>query len=236
MCYPIGQFAVPMAPRLSGRGTRFKGVLMARVAAYIDGFNMYHALQGDTTGRQLGKYVKYKWLDYPALVKCFIGGQDTLEKVYLFTTLATWDQDKVKRHNLYLRVLRQRGVEVVLGRFKRRTRRCTECGRVYRTFEEKLTDVNIAVYLFRGALRDEYDTALVMSGDTDSLPAIRMVKELFPNKEVGVVLPIERRSEDLKQASDFYIHMKEYHLARCQLPDEIDDPLLGKIVRPATWK
>ncbi|MCX6841286.1 MAG: NYN domain-containing protein [candidate division WOR-3 bacterium] len=208
---------------------------MARVIAYIDGFNMYHALEGDTTGGQRGKYRKYKWLDYPALAKCFIGGQDTLEKVYLFTALATWDQDKVNRHSLYLRVLRRRGVEVVMGRFKRRTRRCTECHKVYRTFEEKLTDVNIAIYLFRGAMLDEYDKAIIISGDTDSLPALRMVRELFPNKEVGVVLPIERKSEDLKQECDFYIHMNEHHLARSQLPDEIDDPGRGKIRRPATW-
>jgi uncharacterized LabA/DUF88 family protein len=208
---------------------------MARVVAFVDGFNMYHALQGNTTDSRPGKYRKYKWLDYMALARCFVGRQDSLQKVYLFTALATWDQGKAARHVQYLRVLRRRGVEVVMGKFKRRSRRCTECGKVYRTFEEKQTDVNIAIYLFRGALRDEYDKALLISGDTDALPAIRMVHELFPNKEVGLVLPIERKSEDLKQECDFYMHMKEQHLAESQLPDEVEDGPGGVAKRPPTW-
>jgi uncharacterized LabA/DUF88 family protein len=112
---------------------------------------------------------------------------------------------------------------------------CQVCHRPYATFEEKLTDVNLAVHLFRGAVLDEYDKALIISGDTDSIPAIRMVRELFPNKAVGVGLPIERRSEELKLECNFHFRMKEHHLARSQLPDEMPDPLRGNIRRPPSW-
>lgn len=74
--------------------------------------------------RQILPTIKYKWLDYPSLARCYIGSRDTLGGVYLFTALASWDPDKVNRHQLCLRVLRQRGVKVVLGKFKRKDKTC----------------------------------------------------------------------------------------------------------------
>jgi hypothetical protein len=61
---------------------------MARIVVYVDGFNVYHALQRNPS------YHKYKWLDYPALARCYVGGSDVLEKLYLFTAFATWNPDK----------------------------------------------------------------------------------------------------------------------------------------------
>ena len=202
---------------------------MARISVFIDGFNVYHALDSDPA------YHKYKWLDCAALGGCYVGGRDTLTKVYCFTALATWNPQKVNRHRLYIRALEKQGVEIVMGKFKRKDRKCVLCQRDYRTFEEKLTDVNIAIYLFRGAYLDEFDRAIVISGDSDIVPAIKAVRDLFPTKEIGVVVPIGRRAEDLKQASDFHFRMKERQLRRSQLPDVIDCGSLGQIRRPQSW-
>ena len=203
---------------------------MARVAVFIDGFNVYHALDGNSD------FHKYKWLDYTALARRYLRGNDSLVKVYLFTTLATWDQGKVARHQVYLHLQRKQGVEVVLGKFKMRDRVCRVCHRSYRSPEEKLTDVNLAVHLLRGAFLDEYDRAILITGDTDLLPAIQAVQQTFPAKEVGVVVPIGNRSNDLIAQCSFRLRMKEEHLARSQFPDEIDDAVTGKIMRPATWR
>ncbi len=203
---------------------------MARITVYIDGFNVYHALENERS------FHKYKWLDYDALARCYIGGRDTLVNVYLFTSFATWNQDKVKRHKDYLYVLKRRGVEIVMGKFKRKDRICRECHKSYRTFEEKLTDVNIAIHMFRGAYLDEYDKSILISGDTDIIPAIRMIQELFPSKQVGVVIPIGIYGEEMKQVCDFHFRMKEKQLQRSQLPDVIEDAVKGKIVRPAQWR
>jgi uncharacterized LabA/DUF88 family protein len=202
---------------------------LARIAVYVDGFNVYHALQ------EVRAFHKYKWLDYSALARCYVGAQDTIAQVYLFTALATWDQAKVARHQVYLRVLQKRGIRVIFGKFKRKDKICRLCHRPYQTFEEKLTDVNIAIHLYRGAHLDEYDRAILISADTDIIPAIREVRQLFPTKQVGVVIPIGRYGMEMKQECDFHFQMKERQLARSQLPDEIDDPILGKVRRPATW-
>jgi len=204
---------------------------MARVAVFIDGFNVYHALDGNPA------WGKFKWLDYAALARCYIGGRDTLVGVYLFTSLATWNNEKVKRHMTYLRALRTRGVEVIMGKFKRKDRICrATCKQAFQTFEEKLTDVNIAVRLFKGAYLDEYDRAILITGDTDIVPAVRAVRELFVGKQIGVVVPIGRRSEELKRECDFHFRIREEHLRRCQLPDVVDGGPFGELRRPDSWK
>ncbi|MCX7044627.1 MAG: NYN domain-containing protein [Candidatus Sumerlaeota bacterium] len=202
---------------------------MARVSVFIDGFNVYHALERRPACH------KYKWLDYAALARCYIGGRDTLEKVYLFTAFATWNPPKVNRHKLYLRALRKRGVEVVMGKFKRKEKNCQLCHKTFQTFEEKLTDVNIALYMFRGAFLDEYEKAILISGDTDILPAVKMIHELFLDKQIGVVVPIGGFSEDLKRECDFHYQMKESQLARSQLPEVLPDAA-GDIRRPTEWQ
>lgn len=202
---------------------------MARVAVFVDGFNVYHALERNVNFR------KYKWLDYAALARCYVRGQDELVKVYLFTTPATWDPRKVARHRVYLHLQRRRGVEVVLGKFKMRDRHCLRCNQSYRSPEEKLTDVNIAVHLLQQAYLDAYDRAILVTGDTDLLPAIQAVQQTFPTQEVGVVIPIGNKSNDLIAQCGFRFRMEEAHLARSQFPDEVDDPTYGKVQRPPSW-
>lgn len=165
----------------------------ARVAAFIDGFNMYHSL--DENGLR-----QYKWLNYWALAEKFItASTEELTKVYYFSALAKWDTEKVARHQNYIKALRFVGVTPVMGNFKQVTRKCRECKRKYLTFEEKETDVNIAVYLTTMALRDEYDKALLFGADSDLIPAITTIQNLTPHKPIKVIFPFKRKSEHLRQ-------------------------------------
>jgi uncharacterized LabA/DUF88 family protein len=59
----------------------------------------------------------------------------------------------------------------------------------YRTFEEKQTDVNIALSIFEGGLLDRYDKALIFTGDSDIAPSIIRVKKYKPKKEFLSILP-----------------------------------------------
>ena len=65
------------------------------------------------------------------------------------------------------------------------------------TFEEKRTDVNIAIHLFQNAVMDAYDKAVLVSGDI--IPAVQAVQKTFPQKNLSVVIPIGRRAEELKR-------------------------------------
>jgi uncharacterized LabA/DUF88 family protein len=203
---------------------------MNRVLFFFDGFNLYHALH------QHRAYHKYKWLDLSKLASCYVTQKDQIVEVLYFTAYVPWNPEKVNRHQTYVRALHTRQVKVIFGKFKPRDRRCPNCGKTYRTFEEKQTDVNIALQLFEAALQDRFDTAILVSGDSDLLPSIEAVKSSFPAKRVGVVIPIGRHAEELKHLCDFHIRMKEKHLRDSQFPDEIELGAGQRVVRPPSWR
>jgi uncharacterized LabA/DUF88 family protein len=159
-----------------------------------------------------------------------------LEGVEYFTTLATWDPAKVARHRLFIKANETEGVKVTYGEFKRKQRKCSECSKLIRTFEEKQTDVNIALRLFELGVQDKYDKAILVSGDTDMIPAVKAVQKTFPAKKVGVVIPIGRASEDLKQQTDFHHRMKLHHLISSRFDDQIVLTDGSKLDCPTSWK
>jgi uncharacterized LabA/DUF88 family protein len=201
---------------------------MPRVYAFIDGFNFYHAI--DTQA-----YRQFKWMSLTRLLGCYITKSDTLAGVEYFTTLATWDAGKVARHRQFIRVNEEQGVVVTYGEFKRKDRFCTLCNRRFPSREEKQTDVNIALRMLELAVQDRYDKAIIVSGDTDLIPAIKSVTRTFPQKKVGVVIPIGRASEDLKQQADFHHKMKLRHLVDSRLDDNHTMKDGSVSVCPANW-
>jgi uncharacterized LabA/DUF88 family protein len=202
---------------------------MPRVAFFIDGFNVYHALD------EQKKYWKYKWLNYAKLATCYITTKDTVNNIFYFSALAYWNPEKVRRHNILISGLKHFGVEVILGEFKLKDKKCRSCHCLYQTYEEKQTDVNISIKLFQEAIYDNYDTAIIISGDSDLIPALKVVKTTFPTKQIGIIIPIGRRAESLKNTADFYMKMKEKHLASSQFDNPFD---IGSDIlqRPSHWK
>lgn len=147
---------------------------MKRVNAYIDGYNLYHA-EVETKDNRL------KWVNLRALCQHFCDEGDILDKVYYFTSYAKHIKGGgAKRHKTYIDdFLKDFGVEATFGFFN--------------TFEgkttEKQTDVNLALQLFEDAIKDKYDKAILLSRDTDFIPAIERVNKL--GKEVLLLLPPE---------------------------------------------
>jgi len=209
---------------------------MAKICFFIDGFNLYHALDYFKHGANPFRYRRYKWLNLHKLASLFVGRLDSLEEVIVFTAFATWDPAKVVRHKIFLRANESAGVKVVLGEFKRKEKRCTRCREKYLGYEQKQTDVNIAVQLFQYAYLDRYDRAVLLSGDTDLIPAIRAVRASFPHKKIGVMLPIGRSSDDLVKQTDFKYKLREGHLASCRFPDQITLPDSSVLNCPSNWR
>lgn len=198
-----------------------------RVTAFIDGFNLYHALD------DLGLH-HLKWLDLRTLCEHFAPPpQLQLDRIYYFSAYATWRPDAYKRHREYTKALRAVGVTPILGRFKLKDRQCRRCGHIWRDHEEKETDVNIALHLLVGAVKDTYDRALLISGDSDLAPAVRTVKKEYPNKNIRIVSPVGRAySMDLYRAAGGKRRcrqMKLLHVERSLLDRQVEDPS-GKVV------
>ncbi|MBI4835302.1 MAG: NYN domain-containing protein [Planctomycetes bacterium] len=204
---------------------------MNRVTVFIDGFNLYHSLNARPF------FYKYKWLNLAKLAACFINPKNTeIIEIYYFTAYSTWNKDKLNRHQTYVKALQFVNVKPILGVFRYIDLTCPVCHKSYNTFREKRTDVNIAINLFQTAIDDTWDTALIISGDSDLIPAIASIKKKFPAKRIGVVIPIGRRAEELKQVADFHMKIKTKHLATCQFDDVIKVDNSLTLNRPSSWK
>ena len=181
-----------------------------KTTAFIDGLNLYHSLPK-----------QYTWLDLKKLCQFFLKKSDTLTDIYYFTTLAHWNDGKVKRHKKYIKALETADVKVIYGNFKRVTRKCRNCFKEYKTFEEKETDVNVALHLLNSAYQNQFDKFLLLTADSDLIPAIKMIAEYFPNKESHILLPINARSsEDLRNNYNTS-KIKEKHLKNSLFPKTI---------------
>lgn len=217
---------------------------MSRYCFYIDGFNVYHALNDEiiykpgmprTEENKCFLYRKYKWLNYRKIAESVIQSKDTIVGIFYFTTFAKWKPDSVARHKVYIKALRTVGVETIHGRFQKKDVRCHLCFKNYKTHVEKRTDVNIAVKVLGDAFVDSYDRALIISADSDLLPVISSVHKYAPGKEVGVMFPICYKSYELREHSDFRYRMSERLLRDSQFPDEIE---VGNTVirKPDSWR
>ena len=200
---------------------------MSRYCFYIDGFNVYYSLNNP-------RFSKYKWLNYRKLAEIAVRKGDEVTAICYFTTYVDWKPDAVARHRLYIKALRSVGVEAVFGRFMKKKVRCHICGRVYNTREEKQTDVNIALRVMCDGVNDVYDRAVIVSGDTDLVPAVEAIHKTAPDKEIGVMFPLRRYNNSLRKVADFAFTMREKMLARCQFPDTI---VIGNttVEKPESW-
>ena len=113
------------------------------------------------------------------------------------------DPDKARRQARYIEALQTREhIEIDYGHFLSKTVSCYTCGRRCVQNEEKKTDVNTAVRMLEDAYDDRFDTAVVISGDSDLTAPIQAVQRRFHRKRVLVAFPPKRFSKELDRAAD----------------------------------
>jgi uncharacterized LabA/DUF88 family protein len=210
---------------------------MARLYFFVDGLNLYHALDY-LEGSDHRRLQKFKWISLSKLAECYrVDKKDVIVGVEWFTTLVTWDAGKLARHRTLVKAQENDGVVVTFGEFKRKHLRCKgTCKESFTTVEEKQTDVNIALRLYQLAVQDVYDKAIIISGDTDLLAAVKFVRKDYPGKQIGVVIPIGKRSEDFKNQADFHYKMKEKHLTTSRYDDNVTLKDNSVISCPPSWR
>ena len=201
---------------------------MTRITAYIDGFNLYHAID-DLQKPHL------KWVDLWALCKSIARDGEELTTVVYFSAYATWLRDAHQRHIEYVKALLYRGVTCNMGHFKSKPRTCNKCGADWIQHEEKETDVHIAARLVADAYCDRFDRALLITADSDLAPALDIVRNAFPRKQMFVVAPPNRHNH--ARNLNPRLMLTGGRLAKCLLPETATDAS-GKVLfqRPAAYE
>jgi hypothetical protein len=212
-----------------------------KVSFLVDGFNMYHSLK--TLQGASGASVK--WLDLQKLCQTYlqavrnaIGERVDLAAIHWFSArpnhLASHSPDTLKRYDAYAAALTATGVDVNLSQFKRKDTTCPRCKKTFTRYEEKETDVAIAVRLLE-CLVSECGTAVLISGDTDLIPAIRVANRLMPRCKVGVGFPFMRHNNELESAANYSFKIGQKDIQRAQLPAEIRTGAGELIRKPSAW-
>ena len=203
---------------------------MERVIAYVDGFNLYFGLKSKGWRR-------YYWLNIQMLAQNLLKPNQRLLLTKYFTARITGPPDKEKRQSTYIEALETLSeFQIFYGKYQLNPRQCSHCGFEDEVPNEKMTDVNIAVEILKDAYQNEFDVALLISADSDLVPPVKTVRELFPNKRVVVASPPGRYSIDLAESANKSFVVSRRNIAKSLLPEEIEKAD-GYILRcPSLWK
>jgi len=199
-----------------------------RISVYIDGFNLYHSTLQYA-------HPNCRWLNLLELTKRLINPKtEEIQTVYYFSAIASWKPDKAKKHLLYIHALRTVGVKDILGKFTLRDRKCPKCLALFQSHEEKKTDINIAITLLADAVLDKFDTALILSGDSDLAPVAAKLHQLCPGKKLGIIVPQNQSAMNLKKHADFFKKIQDRDLKKALLSEQVT--YNGNIITaPAGW-
>ena len=203
-----------------------------RVAAYVDGFNLYFGLKA-------AGFKRFYWLDVVALARTLLKPEQRLVATHYFTARIRDNGRNVadqKRQGTYLEALALQGAQCQFGHYLEKSRECRRCHSTWMDYEEKMTDVNIAIQLLGDAFDDVFDVALVISGDSDLTTPVRRVRQRFPGKRVIVAFPPQRQSSELKRCATGYLSIGEDKLRASQLPNNLAKQDGFILARPATWR
>lgn len=219
-----------------------------RTTVYVDGYNLYYGcLQG----------TPWKWLNVHALIQGILQTESPSSRIVTlryFTSpviarLARRGQTSVEAQNAYLKALRTTDTDIVFGRHQ------LEAGMAPRRIAgrppsrdesvevwhltEKETDVRLALTLYRDAERLRAEQIVLVSGDSDMIPALQAVREDF-NLTIGLILPRRARSRRatpalLPDLADWTrSHIEDAELAASQFPAKVPT-LRTPAIRPDYW-
>ena len=205
---------------------------MNRVITYVDGFNLYF-------GMREKNWRRYYWLDLVGLSKSFLRANQRLEHCHYFTARVrdcAGSQD-ARRQSTYLDALDTLAdLTTHYGHYLAKLRQCRTCGATWTQYEEKMTDVNIAVQLLTDAYEDHFDTAIIVSGDSDLTTPVQQIRKRFPHKRMVIAFPPARRSDQLKQVANAWFVIGQDKLRKNQLPDSVTTPTGHLLRRPEHWR
>jgi len=166
-----------------------------RVCVFIDGSNLYHSL----------KNLRVRKIDFQKLLKLLIKGKILNSTFYYNASLdininsdTYWEQQK------FFDELRNiPDFNVILCKLRKHKRKNEDSY----VFDIKGDDVHLAVDLVSGAYEDLYDTAIIVSGDEDFVPAIKKSQKL--GKKIINAYFKSSSSTSLKETCNDSIYMND---------------------------
>lgn len=230
-----------------------------RTRVYVDGYNLYY-------GRL--KNTHHKWLDLMAMTErvlagIYFGDKDRTEfelhplaiKYFTASILANFakSKDSVSDQEHYHQALQIHSggaVQIIKGVYdaspakahlyqKGEPARACEKVEIWKLVE-KQSDVALALHAYSDAIRGEIDHVVIVTNDTDIVPALKLIKE-HTQVKIGIIATTRHKdmavNQDLDDYSDWTrVHILDDELEASQLPSLIRVADTGKVVqKPISW-
>jgi len=161
-----------------------------RVCIYVDGFNFYFGLKSKG-------WKKYYWLDIVKFFEHFIKPHQELVQLTYFSAIPL-NKDKHDRQDLFFSANRLNPkFRLELGKYLPKTKTCRVCNSKHISFEEKETDVKIAIKMISDVIYDVCDITILVSADSDLVPPIEFIKSYNPIHKIFIYFPPNRFSSNL---------------------------------------
>lgn len=143
---------------------------MKRISVFIDGNNFYFGLR-----KLYGKEKSLKTFDFEKFA-WFLAGKEKVVAIHYYNALLDREHnpEKYKSQKEFFEKLRKiPNFHLVLCRLLKRN--ITGTNKFYYIIKED--DIHMAVDMVENAYENNFDTALLISGDGDFVPAVRSVKK-----------------------------------------------------------
>ena len=97
--------------------------------------------------------------------------------------------------------------------------------------------MNIAVILVSLAYQKAFDNALLVSADSDLIPAVKAAKKTHPTGRIITVAPVGRRNEAQIVANECHakLVMKKEHLKAALMPERVQLSSGKTVTCPKEW-
>jgi uncharacterized LabA/DUF88 family protein len=190
---------------------------MANVYVYVDGFNLFYGAL---------KRTPYRWLDVGRLCRMMLP-HDSILAIRYFTARVSarpGDPQKPIRQEMFLRALRTiPNLSIHFGQFRTRPKQLPLSNTTPPKFvwvdrtEEKGSDVNLAAHLLLDGFHKRYETAVLVTNDSDLETPVRMVRKDLV-LQIGILNPHPTNSSVLKQWANFTKRIRQSDIAAAQFP------------------
>lgn len=229
-----------------------------KINVYIDGFNLYHVLLKNIKKWSKPWESELKWCNLRSLIESYLEDNHEIWKIYFFTA-DSWIKKTKDKWLIYQEALNNTWIDIIKWKYNNVTKTFIDKMKVimlkmwfdiwkddiqkyypkrlkYKTYEEKRTDVNIAVKIVEDAFLWKYDNAIIMSWDSDIIPSIETVKRNFKDKKFTTLWINWTKWQLIKKFCDdhkviWYKKMKEH-----KFKDTIKLKNWKSISIPQEWK
>ncbi|MDR2498501.1 MAG: NYN domain-containing protein [Tannerellaceae bacterium] len=200
-----------------------------KAIVYVDGFNFYYGLRSK-------QWRRFYWLDMVKFSEALLPSDHELVEVKYFSARQA-NPDKRMRQDAFFQANQLNPKFTLhLGTYMPKSIHCPFCKSIIHSYEEKETDVRIAIAMLADVYNKHCSTSLLISADSDLVPPIEHIRTFNPSHRIITCFPPNKMSFNLKKWSNATRVLSNQSLYEsCILPEMLTLADGYELHRPNKW-